>query len=154
MVTKFLIRKAFNAHAWFHSFTPDCSDANSVLNNSNIMVVIFTNWSSTFSESLFYTYLWGVLKSCILRSLWKHLKPSKSQPFSIICSLWTMHQIILHDFTSGGRMVAPQNALHWGTAWYITFLTFFPSITGNYFFPDFDYPFLTASKIFFVSYYC
>ena len=45
--------------------------------------------------------------NCILRSLWEHLKPSKSQWFSTICSLWTMHQSILHDFSSGG--VVPHN---------------------------------------------
>ena len=56
---------------------------------------------------------------CILRSLWKHLKQSKSQQFSTICSLWTMHQIILHDFPSGGRKVAPHNAVSRGTAWCI-----------------------------------
>ena len=64
--------------------------------------------------------------NCILRSLWKHLKPSKLQRFSTICSLWTTHQIILHDFTSGGRKVALHNAVPRcttvprGTAWCIT----------------------------------
>ena len=63
-----------------------------------------------------------VYLSCILRSLWKHLKPSKSQQFSTICSLWMTHQIILHDFTSGRRKVAPHNVVPQGTVliwWYI-----------------------------------
>ena len=58
-------------------------------------------------------------------SLWKHLIPSKLQWFSTICSLWTTHQIILHDFTSGGPKVAPHNVVPQGivvlrgTAWCI-----------------------------------
>ena len=30
-----------------------------------------------------------------IRSLWNHLKPSKSQRFSTICSIWTTHQFIV-----------------------------------------------------------
>ena len=132
MVTKFLIRKAFKCMhgSQFHTglFWCKCS-----LNNSNTMVAIFT-MSSTFSSGLFYTYLWGV--SCmILRSLWKHLKPSQSQQFSIICSLRTTHQIILHDFTSGGRMVVPHNVVPRGTAWYITFLCLRTEGAGGIMFP-------------------
>ena len=54
--------------------------------------------------------------NCVLRSLWKYLKTSKlSQGFSTICSLWTMHQIILHDFTSGGCKMALHNTVPQGT---------------------------------------
>ena len=52
----------------------------------------------------------------VFRHLWKHLKPSKSQQYSTICSLWTMHQIILHDFTSGRCKVAPHNTVPRGTS--------------------------------------
>ena len=54
--------------------------------------------------------------NCVLRSLWKYLKTNKwSQGFSTICSLWTMHQIILHDFTSGGCKMALHNTVPQGT---------------------------------------
>ena len=46
----------------------------------------------------------------VLRSLWKYFKPSKSQRFSTICSLWMMHQIII-NFNSGGCKMALHNAV-------------------------------------------
>ena len=60
----------------------------------------------------------------ILRSLCKHLhvKPRKSKCFfknMLCCKLATTHKIILHDFTSGGRKVAPHNVVPRGTAWCI-----------------------------------
>ena len=60
--------------------------------------------------------------NCVLRSLRKHIKPRKSQRFSTICSLWTTHQLSLYDFPSGGRKVAPHNAVPQGTAWCIKLL--------------------------------
>ena len=59
------------------------------------------------------------------------LNPSKSQWFSTICSLSTTHQIILHDFTSGGRKVAPHNTVPLGIV-SASYASFFIFINGRF----------------------
>ena len=50
--------------------------------------------------------------NCIPRSLWKHLKPRKSQRFfNNMLPLNDAPNYTMYDFTSGGRKVAPHNGV-------------------------------------------
>ena len=95
------------------------------------LFILFFRAVSRFKKYIFVECMIKCSKAlcinCILRSIWKHLKPSKSQWFSTICSIWMRHLITLHEFTSGRHNVAPHNTLPQcttvpqGTAWCIIF---------------------------------
>ena len=76
--------------------------------------------------------------------------------FNNMCSLWTTHQIILLDFTSGGRKVVPHNTVPQGTAWCIIYMhtdfvicSFRSSVPCRYFHPrvHFLYPFHISPEV-------
>ena len=82
--------------------------------NQNLSSIFFVECTIKMFKNSFCVY-------CILRSLWKHLKPSKSKWFSTI--MLSLNDAPNHStwYTSGGRKVEPHNAVPRCIAWCIKY---------------------------------